>query len=151
MTDPGFIYNGAKALFLGGGHSWATDPDLKLILLDSSGGYAPDPDVDYVAGLGAVELDTDNYARQAITSRSVARDDSTNLVRWLASGPVFADLGPGPGGPIVGGAVVIHDTGDDATSETVLWLPEVVGATNGTDFSVSFPVAGLAVFQARTP
>lgn len=146
MAD-GFLYNAAKAR-LGLGFDW-TAGTKKLLLVDAAAGYVPDPDAVFVADLDPdVELDTDNYARGTITGRTVETDDTANVARWLASAPIFEALGPGSGGPNVGGAIVIEETGDDATARLLVWLPDVAGPTNGTDWLTSFPAEGLVLFRA---
>lgn len=139
-----FMFNGAKAAVLGGSLAWASGGiDVGIALVDSEAGFVADPATDYLSALGAAELDTDGYARQAITGRAVSRDDVANVARWTASSLVFPALGPALAGPVVGGAVIYRDTGVDATSPLLLWLPWVVGPTNGTDFAVNFAAGGI--------
>ena len=149
MAD-GFLYNYAK-LRLGTGFDW-TSANVRLLLVDAAAGYVPDPDAVFVADVdpATVELDTDNYSRQYVDDRTVTKDDAVNVARWNASGPVFADLGPGSGGPNVGGAILFEEgvAPDDATDRLIAWLPDVVGPTNGTDWTVYFPAAGVVLFRA---
>lgn len=150
MAD-GFLSNDAK-LRLGTGFDWTT-ANVRLLLIDAAAGYVPDPDAVFVADVADFELATDNYARADVADRTVSKDDAANVARWHASGPVLTDLGPGSGGPNVGGAWLFEEGGvpDDATDRLLVWLPDVVGPTNGTDWTVSLPVAGVVLLRAPTP
>lgn len=129
---------------LGLGFDW-TDVDAWLLLLDADPDPDPDPAADTLDALGldVIELDTTNYARKAITGRTVTRDDEAGLTRWLFDDVVFADLGPGPGGPTVGGAIVYIAGEDDSSSWPALAFGDVVGATTGSLFTVAGSASGV--------
>ena len=123
---------------LGSGFDWTT-ADVRLLLLDAAGGFSEDPTIDFVSGI-AGELAGTGYARQAIAGRTVERDDDELLVRWHADATVFPDLGPAPA---VAGAIVFVFVTDDSDSWPALYLDDVAGIPNGTDFTVSYDAAGL--------
>jgi hypothetical protein len=131
---------------LGSGFDWTT-ADVRLLLLDAAGGFSEDPTLDFVSAVDG-ELATDGYARQPITGRTTERDDDELLVRWHADATVFPDLGPGLGGPSVGGAIVFVFVTDDSDSWPALYLDDVDAATEGTDFTVSYDAAGLVRLRA---
>lgn len=140
-----FFFDNLKAR-LGSGFDW-TAIDAELLLLDAAAGWTPSRTTGFVSELAAYELETDNYARQNIGSRSIDEDNVNHLARWLASGPVFPDLGPATGGPVVGGGIVIERITDDTDSRPLLYLPTIVGTVNGTDWTVTFPAGGVAVLR----
>lgn len=141
-----FMFDDLKGR-IGAGFDWTT-ADVDLLLLDAAAGWTPDPSAVFVSALGAVELDTDNYARQPVGSRSIDVDTVAHVARWLASGPVFPDLGPPTGGPIIGGGILLEPGTDDTDSRLLFYLPQIVGPVNGTDWTVTVPAGGVAVLRA---
>lgn len=137
------IYNRLK-VEVGEGFEWET-ADVRLLLLDAAGTYTPDPDDEFVADLdpGSNELDTDNYARQALANKAVNLNDVDNRAEWTADNIVFSDLGPGVGGPTIGGAVLYVHATNDADSWLIAFLEEVTGTVNGLDATIAFDPTGI--------
>ena len=133
---------------LGAGFEWTAD-DVRILLLEGEGGTEPDRTAETIDALTGDELDTDNYARQPVTGRAIERGDADDLARWLADDLTFADLGPFTDGPNVAGAVLFVHLTDDTDSWPLLWLADVTGETNGTDFTVAFDPTG--VVRLRDP
>lgn len=123
---------------LGSGFDWTT-ADVRLLLLDAAGGFSEDPTIEFLTGIDG-ELVGTGYDRQPITGRTIERDDAELLVRWQADATVFPDLGPASA---VGGAIVFVFVTDDSDSWPALYLDDVEGTPNGTDFTVSYDAAGL--------
>lgn len=135
-------------LALGTGFDWTTD-DLRVWLLDDATLIVPDPNIDLMTSVVGL-LVTDNSDPVALSGRTVERDDPEQLTRFLADDAIFGDLGPGSGGPVVGAAIIGVWAGSGGVdSWPAIYLPEVTGATNGTDFTVAFDPAG--VLRLRNP
>ena len=129
---------------VGDGFDWAA-ADVRLLLLDAAGTYVADPDDEFVADLnpGANELDTDNYARAALTGKAVLRNDTDNRAEWIADNVVFEDLGPTSAGPTIQAGVLFVQVTTDADSWLVAYLDDITGVTNGLDATVQFDSTGI--------
>jgi hypothetical protein len=151
VTVPGFLYNTAKVAVASGLLAWPTAP-LNMLLVDAASGYGDiaDPDVDFLSGLPAatIELATTGYARQPLAGLAVNRNDVDDRSEWIADDVVFPTLGTLVAGPTVAGAIVFVQVSDDTDSWPVLWLPDVAGTVNGTDFTVTLDPSGIVRLRA---
>lgn len=137
------VYNRLKRE-VGEGFDWVA-ADVRILLLDDAGTYAPDPDHEFVDDLtpGSNELDTDNYARAALAGKAVTLNTVDNRAEWTADDVVFADLGPTSAGPTIQAAVLYVDVTDDTDSWLLCYLDDVTGTVNGLDATVAFDPTGI--------
>lgn len=132
-----FTFHRLKRELSAGAFDWTT-ADLRMILLGDGLGFTEDPSLDSVDALDG-ELVAAGYARQAVTGRTLDRDDVEGLTRWLADDVVFPELGPGA----VAGAVIYVHGASDLLSWPAIYLADVVADTNGTDFTVTLDELGV--------
>ncbi len=141
-----FFFRYGKARLVEAALDWA-DPDLdvRVALVDADAALVPDKGAASLDALLAPgdELSTTGYARQDVGGRSAGIGPA--WVEWYADDVVFPGLGPAEDGPDVGGAIVYLAGDDDASSVPLLWLEDVVGPTNGGDWTISVPGALLSL------
>lgn len=140
-----FVYQRLKKAIADGDFDW-TSADLKLLLLDAAGGFVADPTDDSLDVIDG-ELDVAGYARVALTSRTTDRNDGDLSAAWLLDDVTFPALGVDLAGVSVAGAIVFVEVVDDSDSWPALYLEDVAGLLNGTDFVVTFDPAGLLTFR----
>lgn len=131
-----FVFQALKAA-IGSGFDWST-ADVRLLLLASGGGFSEDPTIDLASGIDGI---LDAAEPPIVTGRTVERDDEAGLARWHADAVVFPDL---EAGHHVDGAILfVVPAGDPGSSWPAIYLSDVSGLTNGTDFTVSLDPAGV--------
>lgn len=108
-------------------------PDLRVLLLN--GGYAYDPDDDFVSAVAAAELVVGGYARQALAGVAGSEDDAADRAEVEANEVTF---GPLDAGDTIVAAVVFENTGNDATSELLAFYPLGSVPTNGGQVTLRF-------------
>ncbi len=106
-----FITNkGAYELGPGRGTDFLNDT-IKMVLLLAAA--APTRATNFISELTANELAGGGYARQTLAGKTVTEDDANNRVAIDANDPVYSGLSAGQ---TAGWAVMIRDTGNNATS-----------------------------------
>ena len=133
-----FSFHRLKRELSAGAFDWTTT-DLRMLLLAEGGGFTEDPALDSIDALDG-ELDVAGYDRQAVTGRALDRDDAEGLTRWLADDVIFPTVGPGA---TVAGAVIYVHGATDLLAWPALYLEDVAGALNGTDFTVTLDELGV--------
>lgn len=123
--------------------NWATD-NIDVLLVDSAYAFDPDQNVVDDIGVGA-ELSTANYVRKDLPAPTIAEDDTNDEVVLDAGNITWSALGPASGGPIVSGAVIFRNSGNDATSPLLAFLDFTNTQVNGGDFTVAWSSNGIIV------
>ncbi len=136
------MYNRGMFEIIGQTTNWDT-ADIEVMLLASS--YSFNPDSNVVSDIVASEISTTNYARQNIANTTITEDDTGDRVVLDGDNNLWTALGPGSGGPIVGSAVAIRNTGADATSPVLANLGVANTQVNGGDFTVAWNTNGIVV------
>jgi hypothetical protein len=132
------VYNTGKIeLSTGGSTDWTADT-IKALLVSSV--YVYSSAHQFVNEVTANELANSGYARQTLTSKTVALDGSD--VKITAANLTFSALGAGTTPDAV---IIFRDTGNDATAPLLAYnaFDGAQDAPNGTDYSVTLPATGL--------
>lgn len=107
--------------------------DLRLLLVKTS--YSFDKDHHFVSDVSANEVSVSGYSRQALTTKTVTRDDTNDFAYLDADDVTFASLAAGQ---TVGGAILFRHTGSDATAPVIAFYDLADTATNGSDITVQW-------------
>jgi hypothetical protein len=131
------VYNIAKERLAKDTINLTTDT-LKVLLLGS--GYTFDADHQFVSttGVGTNEVNPTNYVRKTVTV-TITRQDASDRAVVIISQPTWTALG-GASNATIASALLIKDTGSDATSPLIanLDLSPSTLTTNGSDFTLTF-------------
>jgi len=140
------MYNGGMYQIINQTTNWAT-ADIRVLLVNSA--YAQNKDSVFVSDVTANEISTTNYVRKVLAGLSITQDDTNDRIVLDATDPVWTALGPGTGGPTIGGVVAFRNTGADGTSPLLSLndLPDT--QVNGSDLTVVWNAAG--VITATSP
>jgi hypothetical protein len=134
------VYNEAKKQILNGSIDLDTST-IKVMLVKSTytanadhaaidDGTADDPK--------SHELTVSGYARQTLANRSVASDVTNDFAYLDADDTVFTALATGE---MIGGAIILKDSGVDTTSIPIAFYDLTDTPTNGSDITVQWNTA----------
>jgi hypothetical protein len=125
-----FLYTAGLLDVLGAGNLGAAST-FKLLLVSSSH--------QFVTNLTG-ELAVTNYARKAVTPTLAANNTSgSERVEVTIPDQTWTALGSGA---TIHGAVLVKDTGSDATSTLIAFFDVANTATNGGDVTLDFAATG---------
>lgn len=122
--------------------SWSSDT-MKAALVMTNTTADTEEDVDYVDSFTTLdECDGASYSRQTLGSKTVTNDTTNDRTKLDAADVTYSSLGVGT--RQTQGVLIIQDTGSDATSIPVCYMPFTSNQThNGSDFPVQFPSTGI--------
>lgn len=140
-----FVYNYGKFLLANGGLNLITD-NVALLLVST--GYENSNTVAFLADANTVhevatyEVTTSTvsgYARQALTSKSVAETDdagtSNGFAYFKAANVTFSTLGTGN---TIGGAILFKQGADNNASPLIAFYDVTDTPTNGGDITIQW-------------
>jgi hypothetical protein len=112
--------------------------DLRVMLVKSTYSFNRDHLFVQEAGFSpndpkSHEITVSGYAREALASKVVTRDDTNNFTYLDADDVVFAALATGE---TVGGAILFRHTGTDTTAPVISFYDLTDTPTNGGDLTV---------------
>ena len=134
-------YNAGQLALQNGTVNFLTDV-IEVVLLKSS--YVHDPDhtagtpaaseitgvAGYVGGFGGA-------GRKALAGKSIAKDDATDRINYMASNPSQYTLGTGD---TAGGSLIQKKGSASDATAVPLWFLDITDfPTNGGTFDLSFP------------
>lgn len=137
-----FVYNYGKLLLANGDLNLLSD-NVALMLVNSSYETSATANVivdsDTVSEMNTYEISVSGYSRQVLTNKAVTETDDGNnqagFAYFAASNVVFANLASGQ---TIGGAVLIRDTGSNATSALIAFYDIIDTPTNGGDITIQW-------------
>ena len=157
-----FVYSiGAELIALQSNIDWVANT-LNVMLVDAAyDDDVADQDDDFVdqAGADALagEIVATNYTggdggsgRKALASKTIARDDPTNRVRFDAAdldGPGWASLGGAANDTIESAVVEKEGATDDTDAQLIVHLAVATLTTNGSNVNLTFTVDGVFYLQ----
>lgn len=131
-----FLYTNGLLDVLGAGNLGAAST-FKLLLVSAS--YVEAKSHQFVSNLSG-ELAVTNYARKAVTPTLAANNTSgSERVEVTIPDQTWTALGSGA---TIHGAVLVKDTGSDATSPLIAFFDVANTATNGGDVTLDFAATG---------
>lgn len=125
-------YNNALEQLMNGGLDLDT-ADLRVCLVNSS--YTPDVDThDFLDDVTANELSGTGYARKALTSETVAQDNTNNRGTLSADNPTWTGANFGTAAK----AIIYVEGASDAARLLVAYIGFTNTVTNGGDFTLKW-------------
>ena len=121
----------------------------KALLVRSTSTYTPNKDDDTISGLtGLVEISVASYARQTITTPTIAEVDASDLVKVDCDDVAFGSL---ESGQTVKAIIVYRFVTNDTDSIPLLYIDTDSGsllprALGGGAFTVQINASGLLTF-----
>lgn len=144
------LYNRGKLILVNGTVDWGGATNVDILLVDDT--YVFNADDNFVSDVSADELSTTNYARDDMTSRTVTEDDTGDRVVFDAADNTWSALGPGTGGPTIGGAVIFDNTaGSDAARELIAFIDLANTTVNGGDFTIQWNASDGVFYLEDAP
>lgn len=137
-----FAYNVGMAGFANGSIDWVND-DIRCLLVKTAD--LPDGLPNTVSAVLAGtpdELTNGSYARVVVAGRSVTDNDPANTVKLDATDTTFPALA---GPETVTGALIFKFVTTDADHIPIFAMDFTNTASDGTDYIVAWPTAGISV------
>lgn len=132
-----FFYTTGLAALIGSEDLGAAST-YKLMLVSAA--YAEAKSHEFVTDLGVGELSVTNYVRKSVTPTIAANNTSgSERVEVSIADQTWTALGSGA---TIHGAVLIKDTGSNATSKLICFFDVANTATNGGDITLDFAATG---------
>lgn len=122
--------------------NWSSET-IKAALVMTNTTADTEEDVANVAAFSTLdECDGSGYARQTLGTKTITNDTTNDRTVFDAADPTFSSLGAGTRS--TQGVLIIQDTGSDATSIPICYMPFTSNQVhNGSDFPVQFPSTGI--------
>ncbi len=136
---PNLMYNSGK-MELTTNTSW-TGSVIQIALVSST--YSENADHNSLTDITASELQTTNYVRITLASRTQTEDDTNDWVSFDAADPTWTSLGPPTNGATVHGAVIFRSGSTSGTSPLICFLDLTNTQVNGSNVTINFPAAGI--------
>lgn len=133
-----FVYNYGKFLLANGGVNLLTDNIALLLVANTYTGSVANADSNVVHEIVSYEVTTgtvSGYARYALTSKSVAENDTGDFAYFKAANVTFTTLGTGN---TIGGAVLIKQGADNNASPLIAFYDVTDTPTNGGDITIQW-------------
>lgn len=122
--------------------SWTSDTMKAALVMTNTTADTEEDTTDVASFTTLDECDGASYARQTLGTKTVTNDTTNDRTVLDAADVTFSSLGAGT--RATQGLLVIQDTGSDATSIPVCYMPFTSNQThNGSDFPVQFPSTGI--------
>lgn len=132
-----FFYTTGLAALIGSEDLGAAST-YKLMLVSAA--YSEAKSHEFVTDLGVAELSVTNYVRKSVTPTIAANNTSgSERVEVSIADQTWTALGAGA---TIHGAVLIKDTGSNATSKLICFFDVANTATNGGDITLDFAATG---------
>lgn len=143
-----FVYTPAKELNMKAALDYDGD-DLRVMLLKTSGSTTADTDQD-AATISAIttlgELVATGYARQALASEAVNRDDANNRAEFDAADVAFGAIG-GAVNDTIGAILLFKFVTNDSDSIPIAYIDNAGSSfsmpTNGSTISITWNAEGI--------
>lgn len=133
-----FVYNYGKFLLANGGVNLVTDSIVLMLVNASYTGASSNANSNVVSEVSSYEITATNYTRQALASKSVVEDDANTSAPgayFKAANVTFQTL---LSGNTIGGAILLKNTGSDATSGLIAFYDITDTPTNGGDITIQW-------------
>lgn len=136
-----FVYNYGKYVLANGSVNLLTDNIALMLVSNTYTGAVANANSNLVSEITSYEITTgtvSGYARQVLATKTVTEDDTNGFSYFNAANVTFTGLGTGN---TVGGAVLIKDTGSNATSSLIAFYDITDTPTNGGDITIQWAAA----------
>lgn len=133
-----FVYNYGKYVLANGSVNLITSNVALILVANTYAGAVANAASNLVSEIASYEITTgtvSGYARQVLANKTVTEDDANGFSFFNASNVTFSSLGTGN---TVGGAVLVVDTGNDATSPLLAFYDITDTPTNGGDITIQW-------------